>query len=70
MRPLRRQQRLKPAARAARAEVVAAKLLAELFVAMHDAHAALDGHLGGVAAAALAHRLKRSPAPRCFAACA
>jgi len=44
--------------RAAGAEVVAAELLFEQLVAMHDPHAAFYGRLGGIAATALAHRLK------------
>jgi len=42
---------------AAGAEVVAAQLLDELFVAMHDPPAALDARFGGEAPPALAHRL-------------
>lgn len=46
------------APRTAGAEVVAAELLVEEFVPMHDPHAAFHGGLRGVAATPLAHRLK------------
>src|SRR5882672_6769859 len=42
------QQRVKSRSRAARAEVVAPELLAQLDVAVHDAAAALDMRLGGI----------------------
>ena len=45
-RPVRRQQFLKPASGAARAKVVAAEFLDQVFVPMHDADAALDLRFG------------------------
>src|SRR5436309_3073198 len=57
-RPLRKQQALKPLARAARAGVVSAELFGQFLVAVYDPHASLDMRFGWVAAAALAHRLK------------
>src|SRR5688572_11374492 len=54
------QQRLKPAAGAARARIVASELFDELLVPAHDAHAALDARLGREALAALASDLESS----------
>jgi hypothetical protein len=52
------QQVLKALVRAARAGVVAAELLDQLLLAVHDPHASLHVRLGGVAAATLAGALK------------
>jgi hypothetical protein len=49
--PLLRQRCLKPASRAARAQVVAAKLLEQRFIAVHPAGAAPHAGLGRVALA-------------------
>jgi hypothetical protein len=55
---------LKPARGAAGAEVIAAELFEQLFVAVHDPLAALDARLGRIAFPALAAHFKRS-GPRC-----
>jgi hypothetical protein len=49
---------LKASAGAADARIVSAELFEELFVAVHDAVAALDVGFGGVAPAALPRRRK------------
>src|SRR5262249_18348157 len=51
---------LEALAGAARAEVVAAELFGQLFVAVNDAHAALHFRLGREALAALAHRFEKN----------
>jgi hypothetical protein len=63
------QQRLKFVARAARAKVVASKLLKQFLVAIYHAMAALHVRLGRIPLAALAGPLKRTAAYRnslCF----
>ena len=62
--PERRQHRLKPASGATRARIVAAKLLDELFLAVHDALATLHACLAqGTPAGAVATAKCRSPTP-------
>jgi hypothetical protein len=56
-----RQQRLKAASRAARAQVVATEFLEQLLAATDDPFAALDALLGREALAAFTHRLKSGP---------
>jgi hypothetical protein len=51
---------LKAVSGATGAEVVAAELFVEFLVAVHDARAAPDVHLGGETLAALAGRLESS----------
>ncbi len=64
------QQFLKAAARAARAWIVTAELLFELFMAVDNLAASLDFGLGGEASAALAGSLKSGRARRSLLACA
>src|SRR5262249_18598151 len=55
---------LEALAGAAWAEVVAAELFGQLFVAVNDAHAALHFRLGREALAALAHRFEKNGSVR------
>jgi hypothetical protein len=54
------QQRLKPAARSARAQVIAAKLFNEFLVAVDDAQSAFDTGSDGKPLLRLLHRLKKA----------
>ena len=63
--PDARQHRLKPEFRTARARVVAAELLKQLDVAMHDSQPALDLRLGREALTPLAGDFERAAGRRC-----